>query len=235
MSKKYILCGLYVFCICMTVGCGNGQGDVMNVPKKNIVSASKASMEELQEQYPQWINTEGVITYPYTPESEEYKKAESYEDQCSLMDIPKAIVDNVETDILLKAVEEYPVSLDYYRFNSIDQAHENYSSVFYGYKVLFEREDAYRAAWKSLQEKMQDKVLESFDYNGNQDDKYMQEKEEINKMVLDFSLILTEQGWNGLEEEDRKKVEEQAALLIRALGPVDTEKLVSGGDWDIIT
>ena len=54
-------------------------------------------------------------------------------------------------------------------------------------------------------------------------------------MVLDFSLILTERGWSGLEEKDRKTVEEQAALLIKALGPIDTEKLVSGGDWDIIT
>ena len=235
MGKRYILCGLYIFCICMTAGCGNGQRDTESVPKENIVSVSKVSMEELQEQYPQWINTEGVITYPYTIESEEYKKAENYEKQCSLMDIPKAVVDNVGTDILLKAVEEYPISLDYYRFNTIDQAHENYSSVFYGYKVLFDRKDAYQEAWESLQEKMKDNVLESFDYNGNQDDKYMQEKEEINKMVLDFSLILTERGWSGLEEKDRKTVEEQAALLIKALGPIDTEKLVSGGDWDIIT
>lgn len=221
MGKKYIWCVLCLFCIYMTTACGIGQ--------KNV------SMEKLQEQYPQWINAEGIITYPYTLESEEYKESESYEKQCSLMDIPKAIVDNVETDILLKAVEEYPMSLDYYRFNTIEQAHENYSSAFYGYSVLFERKDAHLEAWKFLQEKMQDNVLESFDYNEAQDGKYIQEKEEINKMVLDFSLILTEQGWNGLEEKDRKKVEEQAALLIRALGPIDMKKLVFGGDWEIVT
>ncbi len=149
------------------------------------------------------------------------------------MDIPKDVVDSLDTAALLKAVEEYPMGLDYFRFNSIGDAHENYRASFYGYGALLGREDAYDEAYKLLKERIKDDFLKSCDYNSLQDDEHLDKREEVNKMILEFLLILTKQGWDGLDEADRETVEEQAALLIKALGPVSADGLVSGGDWDI--
>ena len=154
------------------------------------------SLGELQKKYPDWFNSSGEITYPYTPETKEYQEADSYEKLCSLQDIPKDIVDHSDTETLLQAVEKYPL-LDYSLYDTFQSAEDTYKENFYGYRILGQREDAYLAAWRSLAER-------------NRKDLFLKQEghlnEEINQTELELSLILTKHAWQQFSKEERKEV-----------------------------
>lgn len=226
---------LFLICICVITGCSHHteQGKGTLVETNDVTPVVEYGLEEVKEKYPEWIDDEGNIQYPYTPDSKEHQNADSYQELCKLYDIPKEIVDHMETEKLLRAVEEYPL-LDFSLYDTFKIAAENYNNNFYAYMVLQNRTDAYQAAWDALRQKQGNQILNSKDE--------LQQRAEINKIIMDESLLLTERGNKQFDDEEKKEILIQVRTLHDQIEDIGERlglhvyglaEMISDSSWEI--
>ncbi len=198
MKKNIRIC-IVLFLAGILLGCSHHveSGEITPAAGNGTTPSTEYSLEKLKELYPKWINTKGHIVYPYTSDSKEHLEANSNQELSKLYDIPKEIVDYMETEELLKAVEEYPL-LDFSLFDNYMFAAEHYTNTFYAYRILQDRTDLYQAAWNALQRKKENEILEIKDE--------LLQRAEINKIILDESLILLGEGSLHFDDAERKEI-----------------------------
>lgn len=221
--------------MCVITGCSHHteQEKSTLVETNDVTSVAEYGLKELREKYPEWIDNEENIQYPYNSDSKEHQNADSYQELCKLYDIPKEIVDHTETEKLLRAVEEYPL-LDFSLYDTFKIAIENYKNNFYAYMVLQSRSDANQAAWDSFQQKQENQMLNSQDE--------LQQRAEINKIILDESLLLTKSGNKQFNDEEKKEILTQVKSLHNQIEDIGEklglrvyglDEMVSDSSWEI--
>lgn len=77
------------------------------------------------------------------------KVVKTHQDRTGLIQIPKEIVDIVDSETLLKAMEVYPL-FDFSLYDSLELELEQVSAGFYGLETLLKREVVYCAAIFSI-------------------------------------------------------------------------------------
>lgn len=226
---------LFLISMCVITGCSHHTEQEENIlaETNDVTSVEEYGLEELREKYPEWIDNEGNIQYPYNLNSKEHQNADSYQELCKLYDIPKEIVDHTETEKLLRAVEEYPL-LNFSLYDTFKIATENYNNNFYAYMVLQSRSDANQAAWDSFQQKQENQILNSQDE--------LQQRAEINKIILDESLLLTKSGNKQFNDEEKKEILTQVKSLHNQIEDIGEklglrvyglDEMVSDSSWEI--
>lgn len=174
-----------------------------------FVTPMPGDRQELQKKYPEWFDQNGDIVYPVTVGSDEMKAAKTHQDRTELLQIPKEIVDTVDSETLLKAVEAYPL-LDFSLYDSLELGLEQVSAGFYGMETLLKRKDAYRAAISSYRSRGK------LNYGDG-----VTAGKTLDQMHLEEYLISRPYVYENLTEEERKKVLEmihQNSIMEKKMG-----------------
>lgn len=217
--KIYLLCA----CALVLTGCGNKKTDTNSVTsmpvslevqqdkdalaklqkmsEKSLI-AKKVSKTVLQKKYPDWLTKSGDIKYPVRPGDKKWEAAKTQNDLYELSDIPKEIVDSVDTETLLKAVEEHPLLSQPYDIWSVGM--EAFSRKFYGLKILLQREDAGIEAASVYMVKDMKEIVEK--ENSNEDKKQVQADEDYHKIVLEEYLISAEKTYEQMDDTKKQQV-----------------------------
>ncbi|RKI38567.1 hypothetical protein D7V86_15970 [bacterium D16-51] len=116
---------------------------------KDKVMPVTGNHRKVKKKYPEWFGKNGKITYPILPGSDKWKKAKTAQEMNGLCQIPKEIINAVDTRTLLKAVEDYPILYAYTNHDYYELGLQYLAKEFYGMNVLLRREDAYRVAAES--------------------------------------------------------------------------------------
>lgn len=228
MKKKIlaVLCGILVLIGCLAgVGIQNymsqdtqksstANKEIIIPETANLALPVKGNIEELHKNFPNWFNEEGAISYPVTPGSKEWEEAETHQEMRELVQIPKEIVDAIDTEKLLKAVEAYPL-FDFNLYDDFEQGLKEMSKGFYGMEVLLRRADAYKAAASSY---LNRKVV----VYGDQ----VKDQKQMNEIRLEEYLISKRYAYEGMTEEERETIWEaiqknqEVEEQLRSLGAV---------------
>lgn len=206
MKNKSIVCMLLSVCVFLS-GCGGGATQKKEKSSDKTVEETvqvyvtpvPADKEELIKRYPDWFDQDGNIVYSIKPGSEEYNKI--YKEVGSdrireEVDMPKDLVDRLDTDTLLQAVEDSPFLVQFGIYNTLEIALECESGFLYGMEVLLKREDAYRAAYQAYTER-------EVKASGEQS---MEDAMLITKILLEQHLLFQKHGYDRLSTEERENV-----------------------------
>lgn len=215
MKNKSIICMLLSVCIFLS-GCGAGNSQQKEGSKEKMVDETvqvyvtpvPADKEELIKRYPDWFDQDGNIVYSIKPGSKTYKKIYNkyYKKKTGAdgvmkqvmeeVDMPKDLVDRLDTDTLLQAVEDSPFLVQFGIYNTLEIALECESGFLYGMEVLLKREDAYRAAYQAYTER-------EVKASGEQS---MEDAMLITKILLEQHLLFQKHGYDRLSTEERENV-----------------------------
>lgn len=208
------VCLLCTMVLALLSGCGNAVGvQTLNDEKTTDSAAKKVLAEEvaqaeqdlqedgvdasLIERYPKWFDKNGNIVYPYTKDKPKkwkkaWKKAGSYKKMAKKLQMPKKLVDALNTRQLLEAVGNYPL-LDITIYNSTQEAVGEYAKTFYGMEALLAREDNGSAALKMYCSRNIE-ITEDALKNGDL----------CNKLFLEEYLVAQESTYESATEEQRR-------------------------------
>lgn len=187
----------YVLVVTVLSGCVINDGQERGSANSVFVIEKSEKMEEIQNQYPNWFDKEGKISYPYTLDSDEVKQAATFEERAKLVQIPEEIVDNVDTSVLLDAVERYPL-LDFSLYDSFELGLKQLSEQFYGMEALLEREDGYKAAFLSFSERKEKEIEET--------EKITDIYALVTQIHIEEYLMLTKEAYEAMTEQQRQEV-----------------------------
>lgn len=162
---------------------------------KDKVMPVTGNHRKLKKKYPEWFGKDGKITYPILPGSDKWKKAKTAREMNSLCQIPKEIVNAVDTKTLLKAVEDYPILYAYTNHDYYGLGLQYLAKEFYGMNVLLRREDAYRAAAESY-----------LGRNLKVSDEEVCVPPMIELLLLEEFLISREDAYYKFSEEERREI-----------------------------
>lgn len=81
------------------------------------------------------------VDYPISPENPIWKTFETHQEMVEACSIPEAILKNMNTDVLVKLVMEYPLLGDIYAFDNIETGFDIVASRFNGLSELMSRKD----------------------------------------------------------------------------------------------
>ncbi|RKI58330.1 hypothetical protein D7V86_15960 [bacterium D16-51] len=162
---------------------------------KDKVMPDTGNYKKVKKKYPKWFGEDGKIVYPVLPGSDEWKKAKNLWGMNEACQIPEEIVNAVDTKILLKAVEEFPLLYASLHYDYYELGLQYFAEVFYGMNVLLRREDASRAAADSYLARN----LKTPD--GEFDDLRVREA-----LLLEEFLISREDAYYKFNEKERKEI-----------------------------
>ena len=169
---------------------------------ENSVSVKMSSKAELKEKYPDWFTKSGDIKYPVKPGDEKWSDTKSQKELYELSDIPKEIVDVLDTKTLLKAVEAHPLLSQPYDIWSVGM--EAFSHRFYGLKTLLQREDSGIVAASFYLAKDMKKIVEK--ENSDEGNKQVMADEDYHKIILEEYLISTKKTYEQMDDNQRQQV-----------------------------
>lgn len=84
----------------------------------------------------------GVYDWPIKPGMPEWKELTTHAQMVGVLQIPENILSDISTEDLMQTCLNYPLFLDMFAFNSLQQGIENIISDFNGLRELLKRQDA---------------------------------------------------------------------------------------------
>lgn len=106
---------------------------------QEILDNNKQQVSSVSAQ--KWICINDKLTYPVTPDSDEWKTLSSYEEMVSACTIPNDILQKTSTQELLKLVMDYPLLSNLYFYDTYEQGLYFLTEDFNGLRELLNRED----------------------------------------------------------------------------------------------
>lgn len=205
----------------------NMEATVSPAPAKVATSPSIAGIKK---KYPQWFDQQGQVRYPVSQDSKKWKTAKSHSEMVDMAQIPEEIVNSMDTEDLLAAVEQYPL-FDFSIYDTLEIGLKQMKEEFYALDVLLRRDDAGVAASKH--------------FLAHPVTKKQFEKEtlfQLNCILIEEYLISREGTYQQLSKEEREKVlaaiwETEGKIEGTAMdfGPLYnirfTDMLESGNPW----
>ena len=88
--------------------------------------------------------------YPIKPGTDEWKRFETHAEKVSSCQIPVDVLKKIPTDELIELCLNYPLSFDYYAYNSVSEGIINVRGEFNGLEELFHRKDNFSTAQKMV-------------------------------------------------------------------------------------
>lgn len=77
--------------------------------------------------------------YPVTPEKKEWKNLKTHEEKVAACQIPEDILNSLTTEALIETVKNYPLAVDMYAYNSVQEGYQVLKEQFNGIKELSSR------------------------------------------------------------------------------------------------
>lgn len=239
MKRKTKYLSMVLAVCCILSGCGTGtaaqkQKKEANQNKEQSVykkDPQQNSYEGMQEKYPEWFERDSVV-YPYSLDSKEMQKAESYQERTDLINLPVEIAEKTNTETLFSLAEEYPL-MDFSLYDSTEIAVENYQSVSHAYEVLLQRDNAPDVALDLLEKHIED-------FAGESD--FLKYSHIYDCIKLEMYLILSGHGYERLGQEHAEQIaelmqrahdlwEEKGDLLLRVEEEANYAPLVTDERW----
>lgn len=162
--------------------------------------ANDKNISIVQKKYPDWFDGEGNILYPVQPGDKAWKKVKTQEELYRLVDIPKEIVDAIDTKTLLEAVEKYPLLFQLTCTEIWTEGAVEMSKHFYGFKVLLQRKDVATVAAAAYLKRDMQKIYEQT--KGNDAEAW----ENYQRILIEEYLFSTKTAYEQMNKAKRNEL-----------------------------
>jgi len=119
--------------------------------------------------------------YPVKPGTEEWKRLKTHSEKVEICQIPIDVLKKMSTDHLIEVCLNYPLSFDFYAYNSIKEGIIKVKDRFNGLQELFARKDNFSLLQKRMDVNVFQKIVTESNYT----------VEEKGKTIHRYTLIET--------------------------------------------
>ena len=121
--------------------------------------------------------------YPVVPGTEKWKSFTTHQQMLDACQIPMNTIDKLNTEGLVETCLKYPLYMDLYAYNNLQDGFNAVTNNFNGLKALLERKDAFNIISKKYK---------SLDIGLVGNNLYLQEQESYSFKIMNISILLAQ-------------------------------------------
>lgn len=182
-----------------------------------------------------WTKALADGTYPLSVEDAEWKSFETHQEMLDACQIPDKLLTQLDTEELLELVLEYPLLIDFYAYDNLEEGLDKIASCYNGLSELLDREDCANIIadrYIAIEEKIINNIGEAqvLDGEAEQLDQFE------DKLKGDFlATLLQKEGVIRNLSVEKTEIVNQVTETITPIGTDDTTTTVSTPNGSKVT